>query len=181
VTYLPASSVAVFSPSAGNGLVPGGRSLAAGPGEAEFNVEGVEAPPEVADVDTDWVLAPGAGVDPPALGVPPEEELPHPASTTAVTALAAHTVSRRFDGIQSSSGPIEPWAPLDSHLGVLDEVPVDRGADFPLQAARSAHAAAAFRAAATHERQRCPSPSLNVIAVVGATLRLFFGDHNCPR
>jgi hypothetical protein len=129
VTYLPASSVAVFSPSAGNGLVPGGRSLAAGPGEAEFNVEGVEAPPEVAGVDTDWAPAPGAGVDRPALGVPPEEELPHPASTTAVTALAAHTVSRRFDGIESSSGTIEPWAPLVSHLGVLDEVPVDRGSE----------------------------------------------------
>jgi hypothetical protein len=99
VTYLPASSVAVFSPSAGNGLVPGGRSLAAGRPEAEFNVEGVEAPPEVAGVDTDWVRASGAGVDPRALGVPPEEELPHPASTTAVTALAAHTVSRRLDGI----------------------------------------------------------------------------------
>src|SRR3954447_18607211 len=102
--------MAVFSPSAGNGLVPAGRSLAAGPGEAEFNVKGVVAPPEVvAGVDTDWVLAPGAGVatdgvlppgagvDPPALGVPPEEELPHPASTTAVTAPAAHPVSRRFD------------------------------------------------------------------------------------
>ena len=66
VTYLPASSVAVSSPSAGNGLVPGGKSLAAGPVEAEFEVEGVEGPPEVAGVDTDWVLAPGAGVDPPA-------------------------------------------------------------------------------------------------------------------
>ncbi len=121
VTYLPASSVAVFSPSAGKGLVPGGRSLAAAPGEAEFNVDGVEAPAEVAGVDTDWALAPSAGIDPPALGVPPEEELPHPASTTAVTALAAHTVSRRFDSIQSSSGPIKPWGPLDSNLGVLDE------------------------------------------------------------
>jgi hypothetical protein len=99
VTYLPASSVAVSSPSAGNGLVPGGKSLAAGPDEAEFNVEGVEALPEVAGVDADWVLAPGAGFDPPVLGVPREEELPHPASTTAVAALAAHTISRRFDGI----------------------------------------------------------------------------------
>ena len=119
--------MAVFSPSAGNGLVPGGRSLAAGPGEAELNVEGVEAPPETAGVDTDWALAPDTGIDPPALGVPPEEDLPHPASTTAVTALAAHPVSRRFDGIQSSSGTIEPSAPLNSHLGVLDEAPVDRG------------------------------------------------------
>ena len=108
VTYLPASSVAVASPCAGNGLVPGGKSLPAGPGEAEFAVEGVEPAPEVAGVDTDWVLAAGAGVDPPAVGVPFEEELPHPASTTAVTALAAHTVSKRFDAIQSSSGTIEP-------------------------------------------------------------------------
>src|SRR4051794_25286774 len=99
VTYLPASSVAVSSPSAGNGLVPEGKSLAAGGGEAELNVEGVEVPPEVAGVDIDWVLAPSEGVDPLALGLPPEEEPPHPASTTAVTALAAHTVSRRFDGI----------------------------------------------------------------------------------
>jgi len=88
VTYLPASSVAVASPSAGNGLALGAESLAslaAGPGGADF--------------DTAGGFDPGADVDPPALGVPPEEEPPHPASTRAITALAADTLSRCFDVI----------------------------------------------------------------------------------
>ncbi len=95
MTYLPALSVAVSSPSAGNGLALRGEVLGlspAGPGEVDSDVE---------------------GVDPPALGVPPEEELPQPANTTAVATPAAHTVSRRFDGSRSCLRTIEPACPRD--------------------------------------------------------------------
>jgi hypothetical protein len=90
VTYLPALSVSVSSPSAGNGLALRDEALGvppAGPAEVDSDVEGLDAP---------------------ALGVPPEEELPQPANTTAATTPAAHTVSRRFDGIRSPLRTIEP-------------------------------------------------------------------------
>src|SRR4051812_17543811 len=128
VTYVPAWSVATSSSSAGIGLAPGAESLAslaAGPLEADFNVEGVDPPAPGVPLEADFNVE---GVDPPALDLPPEEELPQPASMTAVTAPAAHIVSRRFDGIHSSLRTIEPTCLRDLVCVLLVPYPTDRTA-----------------------------------------------------